>query len=107
MAGKFRYLNVGLGVILGYVGVKMLLVGEPVEWHPPTYLSLVVIGVVMTVAIVASIKADNRDEAAGVSRHGDGPTGIGGPSPVDDYVDEHAGTAGAPGAAEKDELPGR
>ena len=40
MAGKFRYLNVGLGVILAYVGVKMLLVGDPVEWHPPTYLSL-------------------------------------------------------------------
>jgi tellurite resistance protein TerC len=61
MAGKFRYLNVGLGVILGYVGVKMLLVGEPVEWHPPTYLSLVVIAVVLTVAIWASLRADARD----------------------------------------------
>ena len=30
------YLNIGLGVILGYVGVKMLLAGPPVEWHPPT-----------------------------------------------------------------------
>ena len=62
MAGKFRYLNVGLGVILGYVGVKMLLVGEPVEWHPPTYLSLVVIAVVLTVAIWASLRADAKDE---------------------------------------------
>jgi tellurite resistance protein TerC len=61
MAGKFRYLNVGLGVILAYVGVKMLLVGPPVEWHPPTYLSLVVIGVVLTVAIVASLRADARE----------------------------------------------
>jgi tellurite resistance protein TerC len=61
MAGKFRYLNVGLGVILAYVGVKMLLVGPPVEWHPPTYLSLVVIGVVLTVAIVASVRADARE----------------------------------------------
>ena len=61
MAGKFRYLNVGLGVILAYVGVKMLLVGEPVEWHPPTYLSLVVIAVVLTVAIWASIRADARE----------------------------------------------
>lgn len=61
MAGKFRYLNVGLGVILAYVGVKMLLVGEPVEWHPPTWLSLAVIAVVMTVAIVASVMADNRE----------------------------------------------
>ena len=61
MAGKFRYLNVGLGVILAYVGVKMLLVGPPVEWHPPTYLSLVVIGIVLTVADLASIRADKRD----------------------------------------------
>jgi tellurite resistance protein TerC len=61
MAGKFRYLNIGLGVILAYGGVKMLLVGEPVEWHPPTYLSLVVIGIVLTVAIWASIRADEKD----------------------------------------------
>jgi hypothetical protein len=39
----------------------MLLVGPPVEWHPPTYLSLVVIGIVLTVAIVASLRADARD----------------------------------------------
>jgi tellurite resistance protein TerC len=61
MAGKFRYLNIGLGVILAYVGVKMLLVGPPVEWHPPSYLSLIVIGIVLTVAITASIRADKRD----------------------------------------------
>jgi tellurite resistance protein TerC len=61
LAGKFRYLNVGLGVILAYVGVKMLLVGEPIEWHPPTYLSLIVIAVVLAVAITASIRADNRE----------------------------------------------
>jgi tellurite resistance protein TerC len=61
MAGKFRYLNVGLGVILAYVGVKMLLVGPPVEWHPPAYLSLVVIGIVLTVAIVASLRADAKE----------------------------------------------
>jgi tellurite resistance protein TerC len=64
MAGKFRYLNVGLGVILGYVGVKMLLTGPPVEWHPPAYLSLIVIAIVLTTAIVASIRADNRDHDA-------------------------------------------
>jgi tellurite resistance protein TerC len=61
MAGKFRYLNVGLGIILGYVGIKMLLVGPPVEWHPPTYLSLIVIAVVLAVSIWASIRADKRD----------------------------------------------
>jgi tellurite resistance protein TerC len=78
MAGKFRYLNVGLGVILAYVGVKMLLVGPPVEWHPPTYLSLVVIGIVLTIAITASLRADARDAdsddsiAHELARHDDG-----------------------------------
>jgi len=60
-AGKFRYLNIGLGVILAYVGVKMLLVGPPVEWHPPAYLSLFVIALVLTVAIGASLRADAND----------------------------------------------
>ena len=62
MAGKFRYLNVGLGVILAYVGVKMLLVGPPVEWHPPTYLSLLVIGVVLPCRSGLSLRADKRDD---------------------------------------------
>ncbi len=58
MAGKFRYLNVGLGVILGFVGTKMLISGF---YHFPTWASLVVITVVLTVAIVASLRADKRD----------------------------------------------
>ncbi len=33
MQGKFRYLNVGLGAILAFVGVKMLLLDV---WHMPT-----------------------------------------------------------------------
>jgi tellurite resistance protein TerC len=61
MQGKFRYLNVGLGVILAFVGVKMLLIGEPFEVHLPTFLSLGVIALVLTVAIVASLQADKRD----------------------------------------------
>ena len=60
LAGKFRYLNVGLGVILGYVGLKMLVVGRPLYLNPPTWLSLVVIGLVLAVAILASVRADNR-----------------------------------------------
>ncbi len=61
MQGKFRYLNIGLGIILGFVGVKMLLVGEPFEIHFPTWSSLVVITVVLAVAIWASLRADGRD----------------------------------------------
>jgi tellurite resistance protein TerC len=57
MAGKFRYLNVGLGVILAFVGVKMLIA----EWyHFPTWASLAVITVVLSVAVVASLRADRR-----------------------------------------------
>ena len=65
MQGKFRYLNVGLGVILAFVGVKMLLIGEPFEVHLPTPISLGVIALVVTVAVVASIVVDNREERVG------------------------------------------
>ena len=67
MQGKFRYLNIGLGVILAFVGIKMLLIGEPFEVHMPTYVSLGVIALVLTVAIVASLRADKRDHAKGLT----------------------------------------
>ncbi|MGH9189542.1 MAG: TerC family protein [Acidimicrobiales bacterium] len=66
MQGKFRYLNVGLGVILAFVGVKMLLIGAPFEVHLPTFVSLGVIAVVIAVAVVASLRADVRDRHDGV-----------------------------------------
>jgi tellurite resistance protein TerC len=58
MAGRFRYLNVGLGVILGFVGVKML-VAE--LYHPPTWASLGIITAALVVSIVASRRADARE----------------------------------------------
>jgi tellurite resistance protein TerC len=61
MRGRFRYLNVGLGVILAFVGTKMLLVGEPFELHVPTAWSLATIATILTVTIVASLRADSRD----------------------------------------------
>jgi tellurite resistance protein TerC len=68
MAGKFRYLNIGLGVILAFVGVKMLIA----EWyHVPTWASLAVITLVLTVAVLASLRADRR-------------SGPGGPAPATD-----------------------
>jgi len=57
-SGKFRYLNVGLGVILGFVGVKMLITDI---YHFPTWASLVVIVVVLTVTVVASLRVDKRE----------------------------------------------
>ena len=79
LAGRFRYLNIGLGVILAYVGLKMLAVGKPLELHPPTWLSLVVISVVLTVSIYLSLRADRKDHDTDDtvehemerSRHGD------------------------------------
>jgi tellurite resistance protein TerC len=58
MAGRFRYLNIGLGVILAFVGTKMLIAEL---WHVPTWLSLAVIAVALGAAVVASIRADARD----------------------------------------------
>lgn len=60
MAGRFRYLNLGLGVIMGFVGVKMIIA----EWyHLPIWISLTFIALVLTVTIVASLRAEKRDVA--------------------------------------------
>jgi tellurite resistance protein TerC len=61
MAGRFRYLNIGLGFILGFVGIKMLTVEF---WHPPMWLSLGVIALALAIAILASLRADRREPAA-------------------------------------------
>jgi len=58
MAGRFRYLNIGLGVILAFVGSKMLLASV---LHVPTWLSLLVIALSLAAAVVASIRADRRN----------------------------------------------
>jgi tellurite resistance protein TerC len=70
MKDRFRYLNIGLGAILGFVGIKMMAV-EIV--HLPTWISLGVIAIILTVTIVASLRAERRD-----------PTS---PEPADDLSD--------------------
>jgi tellurite resistance protein TerC len=57
MAGRFRFLNVGLGVILAFVGVKMLLIDL---YHMPTWVSLAAIFGVLAVTVMASLRADRR-----------------------------------------------
>jgi tellurite resistance protein TerC len=50
--GRFRFLQQGLAVILAFVGVKMVIS----EWvHIPTWISLVVIAVVLLTAIAFSL----------------------------------------------------
>ena len=60
MAGRFRYLNVGLGFILAFVGLKMILAEV---YHPPQWLSLGVIAAALAVSIVFSLRADHRSPA--------------------------------------------
>lgn len=58
--GSFRYLKTGLSFILGFVGVKMLVGAIGIDI--PILASLGVIAIVLTVAIVASIIAQRREE---------------------------------------------
>ncbi|MDX1621308.1 MAG: TerC family protein [Nitriliruptorales bacterium] len=57
MASRFRYLDLGLAGILFFVGLKMLFVNV---YHLPVVVSLGVIALILTVAIVASVRADRR-----------------------------------------------
>lgn len=50
---KFHYLKIGLGVVLSFVGVKMLL-GHS-EWKIDTHLSLGVIVTILSASIIASL----------------------------------------------------
>ena len=68
LRNRFRYLQQGLAVVLAFVGIKML-VSE--LYHMPTFLSLAVIAVVLTVAITLSIRNPLPEgEEPDVSTHG-------------------------------------
>jgi tellurite resistance protein TerC len=58
MLDRFRYLNLGLAAILGFVAVKLLLADV---WHPPIVLSLGVILAALAGAALASGVAERRD----------------------------------------------
>ncbi len=60
---RFQYLNYGLAVVLGLVGVKMLLADV---WHPPVYVTLGAVVVVLGTAVLASLWATrNEDKTEG------------------------------------------
>jgi tellurite resistance protein TerC len=50
---KFHYLKIGLGVVLAFVGVKMILAHT--AWKIDTLVSLGVIVVILTVSVVWSL----------------------------------------------------
>lgn len=60
MIGSFRYLKLGLSFVLGFVGIKMLLGAAHIEI--PIVVSLGIIATALTVAIVASLVAERREQ---------------------------------------------
>src|SRR4051794_13375453 len=62
MLDRFRYLNVGLAAILGFVAAKLLLVDV---WHPSIVLSLGVIVLALVGAALASVVAERREARRG------------------------------------------
>lgn len=57
--GMFRYLKLGLSLVLGFVGIKMII--SALDIKIPIAISLGVIAVTLTVSIVASIFAARRE----------------------------------------------
>lgn len=62
MIERFRYLNVGLAVVLVFVGAKMLLTDI---YKIPVFLSLGVIVAVLAIAVVASLMASRGEGGEG------------------------------------------
>jgi tellurite resistance protein TerC len=66
MHNRFTYLQQGLATILAFVGVKMIIA----EWyHIPTWLSLVVIAIVLTASIGFSLKVERVLADAAIAAH--------------------------------------
>lgn len=72
-ANRLRYLKTGLAIILTYVGFKLFTENIEAVYHPTPLQSLAVIGVVLTVTVVASLRAGPLPD--GISPAGIGPFG--------------------------------
>ena len=62
LMGMFRFLKIGLSLVLGFVGVKMII--SALDIKIPIAVSLGVITVILTASIVASLLANRRDARA-------------------------------------------
>ncbi|MGA3267430.1 MAG: TerC/Alx family metal homeostasis membrane protein [Verrucomicrobiota bacterium] len=65
--GSFRYLKVGLSVVLAFIGVKMLLDphDRPPQWFQvqiPTSVSLMMVAAILAISVALSLTADQRDK---------------------------------------------
>ncbi len=72
---KFHYLKVGLGVVLAFVGVKMLLGHSP--WKIDTHVSLGVIVVVLASSVIASLVWPRKPKITAMVTAGDPPSTAG------------------------------
>jgi tellurite resistance protein TerC len=107
---RLRYLSLGLGVILLFIGIKLILQaladnnlpflnnGEPFSWAPHITpgTSLAVVGGILAVTVGASLVAtrrDNRLAASAIDAAGDTPT-----APPQDEPGRHSD--GRPGRAD-------
>jgi tellurite resistance protein TerC len=68
---KFRYLKVGLSIILVYVGAKML--ATAVGFHIDPFVSLGIISAILTISVVASLWKNRQDalEEVHAGKHSD------------------------------------
>lgn len=89
MHNRFVYLQQGLAIILAFVGVKMIIA----EWyHIPTWLSLLVIAIVLTSSIGFSLKLERSLADAGLAGEAFDHSG----EREDKPADEHSDTDGEP-----------
>ena len=59
---RFHYLQPTLAIVLGWVGLKMIVA----HWYKvPAVISLSVVGLILLIGILASIRKDRRDAGAG------------------------------------------
>lgn len=61
VADKFEFVKKGVGLILVYVGVKMLLPIANPEWHIPVYISLIIILLVLFLSIIISVLLTKKE----------------------------------------------
>ena len=63
IADKFEFVKKGVGVILTYVGVKMLLPIINPHWHVPVFISLIIIISILGFSVLISIVLTARKKA--------------------------------------------
>lgn len=62
IANKFAFVKKGVGVILVYVGIKMLLPLINENWHIPVFISLVIIITILSFSVLISLILAHKNE---------------------------------------------